>query len=226
MRQRAHTEYSMVLDSGEALELPFEIDEHTAKWTESEDGLTGYLGAMVHDDNAADPIEDFDNGELVVFDSGKVHYQPRPEIVEFKRLIRANPGLIVTIDLFEHGNSVYKVVAGPFTAADTKPYTGKKYGPCEAEDRLLTASGYYIIPEDATEPLKYAQAQMEEYTNWANGEVYGAWCWKYTRPDTDSEWTLDESSRESECWGFIGYDYACGEREERIAEAIAADKKN
>lgn len=230
----ATTRYNLEIDEdGETFPIPFEVDPDTVTVTLSEDGLTAYIGAMVHDEDASDPIEEFDNGGLVVFDRSKKHDGDRPEIDEFKRLIRQHPGLIVTIHLHEYGGSLYKVAAGPLTVADTKRVKSPQFYNCDqtgkhdptphAEIALADASGYYIIPEDATDPAKYAAAQMEAYTNWANGEVYGTWCWRYTRPDTGSPWQLDESSRDSECWGFIGSDYAASERDDRVAEAIAAD---
>jgi len=222
MRQRASTEYSMVLDSGEALELPFEIDEDTARWTESKDGLTGYLGAMAHDDSPEDPLDTGCEGELVMFDTNVIHSAPRPELADFKRLIRENPGRIVTVGLFEHGDRIYKYAAGPFTVIDTK--NDKTARTSTAERALNHADGYYIAPDDVIDPAKYAAAVLDNYTNWANGEVFGAFCWRYTRPTTDDEWTFDECSRDSECWGYIGSEYAESERDDRIAEAIAADQ--
>ena len=220
MKQHAHTRYNMELEDGETIPLPFQIDEDTATWTESANGLTGYLGALAHDDDASDPIQDFDNGELMVFDNRLRNSQARPDINDFIRLIRANPGHIVTIDIYEHGDRSYKVAHGPLTVADTKHghHTESK-----AEKALDDASGYYIIPEDATDPLQYATSTMDEYTKWANGEVYGAFCWRYTRETIDDPWTLDESSRDSECWGFIGAEYAESERDERVTEAIQGD---
>ena len=229
---KRHTQYEIDED-GETFPIPFEVDNNTVTVTRADDNLTAYIGAMVHDEDSSDPIEEFDNGELAVFDQSKIHSQERPEIDEFKRLIRQHPGRIVTIHLYEHGSSLYKVAAGPLTVADTKRVKSPHFYNCDqtgehdptprAEYALADASGYYIIPEDATDPLKYAAAQMEEYTNWANGEVYGAWCWRYTRPTVNDPWELDEASRDSECWGYIGYDYAASERDDRVAEAIAAD---
>lgn len=51
---------------------------------------------------------------------------------------------------------------------------------------------------------KYAEAVLNEYRNWCNGEVYGCVVETYTLTDSD-RWKQES---EDSCWGFIGYDYA------------------
>lgn len=70
---------------------------------------------------------------------------------------------------------------------------------------------YTTKPEEFTEPRAALASFCDEYTAWANGEVYGyaiqeRCLWKTNTiagPREHWEWETHDS-----CWGFIGYDYA------------------
>lgn len=88
---------------------------------------------------------------------------------------------------------------------------------------LEEIDGYYICPEDATNPTDYAKSAIEQYTQFCQGEVYGVCVWTYTRSTTDAAWELDEDDRD-ECWGFYGDEYAAQSLKEAFDNHVAAIK--
>lgn len=190
----------------EDLELPFNPESDPEFSWSSEDGKTQIHAFLVQDSDCEDPF-DGDEGEFYQFDSSYIHHAPRPELDDFRKIIRANPGRVFTTswagDCHGPGTTRVYVNDGPFSVNDTKE---KKQGDY-LERCLDCAGGYYIVPEDATDPAKYAAGVLESYSSWCNGEVYGVAVWVWI----DGE--FQEDSRDSECWGFIGYDYAKEELE-------------
>lgn len=79
---------------------------------------------------------------------------------------------------------------------------------------------WYLMPEQFSEvpdPKKCIEAEIAEYQNWCDGEVYGYiieksvdWVRKDNPEETASTWEEVES-----CWGYIGYEYA---KESALAE--------
>lgn len=68
-------------------------------------------------------------------------------------------------------------------------------------------ANYAITGADRDRALvKYADAVLREYEDWCNGHVYG--CTVELFELVDGEWIEAEGTRENECWGFIGYEYA------------------
>lgn len=195
------------------LQLPFNTEsEPEYTWT-SPDGRTIIMAFLVRDDSPQDPIEDSEEGEFYQFNSRSIHYKGRPDDDAFKRIVRANPGRVFlhdgTGDCHGPGTVSCKVAAGPLEVKDTKDVVAKGGGriDCAAVDMLGYAGGYYIVPEDVPVDRRrgYADAVLASYSNWCNGEVYGVMVWRWVNGE------FDEESRNSECWGFNGYEYALEE---------------
>lgn len=86
----------------------------------------------------------------------------------------------------------------------------------EAYDKELAANREHQ-PDWTFDPAKWLEAEAQEYTNWATGEVYGwvidknvVWVKKDDPNEEMAVWDQEES-----CWGFNGYEYAkeCGMEE-------------
>jgi len=195
MSIKAHTSYTAEFD-GHEFPIPFPYLEDSEILRISDDGQTARLGVLVQDEDCPDPLEEYDEGTFTQHDRDKIHYGERLELEEAKRLIRANPGRVVTVR--SGGYGAYIADSEPFTVEDTK---GED---CRALE-LCDANGYYVAPEDVTDPASYAKSILRIYSDWCNGECYGVCVWTYTQ--VDGRWELDEDSRE-ECWGFIGHEHA------------------
>lgn len=218
---KKRTSYSWESPDGETLPIPFEFMDGSELFKVSEDKLSAVLGVLDQDQDAQNPVEDWDNGELIIFDRGTY----RPDIETWKQLIRANAGFIVPVTYKDYGSSGSCVSCGQIlTVKDTKgdKRTGEN---SNAEQVLDDMDGYYIVPEDATDPQKYADSTMETLEQYYNGEVYGVCVWTYTRDfaeyDIDGqgipgEYTDWEDPEREECWGFYGYDYAEKELQEQF----------
>lgn len=196
---RKYTTYTMEIDD-ETYPLPFNPDSEPVHVYQAANGLKTVVAFLMHDDSPADPFEEFDEGEFYQFNRNHKHYTQRPDIEEFKRIVRANKGRVVTVDSCGEGYRAGELVT-PAQCRD-------KNGTCEAEDILDRADGYYIAPEDAADPLKYAKGAIKTYSAWCEGDVYGVCVWTYTRASIKDEW---EEPKRDECWGFYGYEYASEE---------------
>jgi len=204
MSIKAHTSYTAEI-AGHEFPIPFPYLENSEVLQVSADSRTARLGVLVLDEDFLDPLEGYDGGTLVQFNRSYSHYEPRPDLDDFKRLVRANPGRVVLIG---HYGDTYKVEGAPLTAADTKGN--------QLESALYGASGYYIAPEDVTDPASYAKSTLRTYSDWCNGECYGVCVWSYTR--TENGWELAEDGRDNECWGYIGLEYAQEELTSQMKE--------
>lgn len=205
-----HNSYTLEID-GHEFNIPWPVLEDTIILKLSADGLTARLGSLSQDEDPEDPFEG-EEGEFFQFDPRKIHHVTRPEPEDFKRIIRANPGRVFTVDCYEHSDIFYKVADGPFTVEETKD---KKHGDY-LELCLNRAGGYYIAPEDVTDPAKHAESALKTYSSWCNGDVYGVCVWTYTRATINDAW--GEPNRDAECWGFIGYDYASQELDSQMED--------
>ena len=196
---RKHTTYTMEIDD-ETYPLPFNPDSEPKHVYQAANGLKTVVAFLAHDDSPADPFEEFDEGEFYQFSRNHKHYTQRPDIEEFKRIVRANKGRVVAVNTCGDG---YRA-GEPVTPAQCR----NKNCACEAEQIIDDADGYYIAPEDATNPLEYYKRAIKVYSNWCKGEVYGVCIWTYTRASISEDW---EDPERYECWGFYGYDYASEE---------------
>lgn len=212
---RKHTSYTWTTPDGEDLEILWEFLPDSELYKISEDGLSCVLGSLTQDECAQNPIEDWDNGELIIFDGCK---NRRPDIEDWKRIVRANSGRAVSVDHDDHNGTIY--VRECLTSKDCRGTDSL------AENELESMDGYYIVPEDVTEPFEYAKSVMNELTQYYQGDVYGVCVWTYTRTFSDYDLNGDgipgeytpwsEPNRERECWGYYGSDYAEKELQEQF----------
>jgi hypothetical protein len=209
---RRHTDYMFehyerAHDTEHIFPLPFDTESDPELIYISENGLKAVLGFLVPDNSPEDPF-DGDEGEFYQFNSRYNHDISRPDYGDFKRIIRANPGRVFTVCTAGDG---YAVDEGPFTVADTKGSNGSI-----SDQAIDYAAGYYIAPEDATDPAAYAKAVLGTYSDYCNGNVYGVVVWIYERSSIDDSW--GEPDRENECWGYYGSDDYTAEELNRVFE--------
>ena len=206
MAMKRHVSYTYEAD-GQSFPIPFEFEESSAILRLSPDGQHAMLGVLVWDEDASDPMEASEEGLLYDCD--------RPDLGEFKRLIRENPGRIVPVDVY--GDGIYKAERGVLDVADTK---GED---CLAGRILEEMDGFYIAPDDVTDPLAYARGVLETYSAWCRSEVYGVCVWKYRKDGT--EWTLTDGEHED--WGYYGREAAEAELASLMAPWVdnAAEKQ-
>jgi len=221
MKTRRYTTYEWETPDGSMLEVPWEFCEDSELFKVSDDGRSCVLGTLTQDVDAQNPVEEWDNGELVIFGNNR---EQRPDIETFKRLVREHPGHIVPVD-YSGGSYTWIRCGNLLTAADCRG--DKRTGDnSHAEQVLDDMDGYYIIPEDATSPQSYADGNMETLQQYYDGDVYGVCVWSYTRdfaaydlhgvevPGEYTDWS--EACRDQECWGFFGSDYAEQELKEQF----------
>ena len=159
----------------------------------------GYKIAIEYDTDAECPN---DWGSYQIVPNSEDYYTATGKLKpEYQAKIRA--GKMFAVDKFEHGNVAYGL-AGSFT------------------DRWDTSRGWgWIIFEDEyvkgttfDERKGYAEGDLETYTDWANGNVYG---YIITDPYGDEP-------EDSACWGFYGYDDVLAEAKRTIDHLISTDK--
>ena len=179
---KQHTTYTLD-DGANSFPLPFEVcdgyrDEPLTYI--SADGLAAVVSCLALDTDAADPFTEWDEGTFRQFSRSYVHYTPRPSQATMLAIIHNNPGRVF-----------YICTAGDGCTLDSA-------APLRLRDALAVddADGYYIAPEDATDPASYAKGSLETYSAWCSGDVYGIMSWRYTRPTQLSPWALDEDSRD------------------------------
>lgn len=207
MRLRKHIDYTLEIDD-EVFPLPFDTEGGPEHIYIAANGLKAVLAFLVRDDSPADPFEEFDEGEFYQFDRSYKHDTSRPDIEEFKCIIRENPGRVVTVDRRGAGYCAGVLLTPKDCRGDKR--TGEN---SRAEKALDDADGYYIVPEDATDPLQYAEGSIETYSQWCEGDVYGVVVWTYTRDSIADSW---EDPERYECWGYYGYDGYTAEELESI----------
>jgi hypothetical protein len=164
------------------LELPFDLDSDPVFEHVSGDVVTA--GFMVYDEDCRNPINDCDNGELVEFN------RSTPSVDSFKRILRDSPWRVFTL------RNYYP--RGPYSSRQINGKKGDEF----VADLLDYSDGYYICPEDASDFTTYTDSVFKEFRQWRDGECYGVCVWQWKGGE------FLEDSRESECWGFIGYKHA------------------
>lgn len=205
---KSHTTYTYNHNDN-IFNLPFNTENDPEYLNIAENGLKAVLSFLVPDSDCESPFDTDCEGEFIHFERGYHNSVKRPDIEDFKRIIRANPERVIThsgiSDCHGPGTSNCYSLSNPLTASDCRgdKQTGEN---SIAENELDKCQGYYICPEDATDPAKYAAAVFKEYNSYANGECYGCITWEYTRESIADQWEL--LNRDCEVWGFIGYDYA------------------
>lgn len=225
MNIRHHTAYTLDYyerdhDTDHMFPLPFDPEGDPQHIYIAPNGLKAVLAFLVRDDSPADPFEEHDEGEFYQFNSCMIHDTSRPEIDDFKRIVRANPGRVVTVascsDGYRAGTLITPAMCRNINSKSGRPVTSP------AERELDSADGYYIVPEDATDPLQYATGSIEIYSQWCQGDVYGVVVWTYTRESIADDWT-DDPER-NECWRYYGSDgYTAYELLSQFRYAIAGN---
>jgi hypothetical protein len=208
---KAHTTYTHDIEIGDdtiTLDIPFPFEEGTEVYQQAGDKII--LSALCLDDCPSDPLEEWEEGEFYQFASRRKHYTRRPEVEDFKRTIRANPGRVVLI--YSRGDG-YFTDDKALIVADTK---GETCYACEVEN----ADGYYIAPEDVTDPASYAKGAIETYSAWCTGDVWGILTWTF-----DLEGNLVGDDARNECWGFYGCRYALEEMQGQHKQTIEEESK-
>jgi len=183
---------------GNSFPIPFKPDEDSILLHIR--GDKAVIGCLARDEYPDDPLDMFAEGEFYQFNSYYVHYQPRPDVEDFKRTVRANPGRVVLVYV-RGGYQDYSADDKAFDVHHTK---------LDAILEIEDADGYCIVPNDFTNPVEYAKGLMEEYSAWINGDVWGICAWLYSKHG--GEWELDEDLRD-ECWGLYSREDAADELE-------------
>lgn len=193
-------------EDGDIFETPFKFEEGSETLVVK--GDVAWLAVLTQDTDCGDPLEEFEEGEFYQFNNSLIHSSPRPEVADFKRIVRANPGRV---------SLVYDQSCGRYSAGDTLHIHHTKGEDCAAAE-IENADGYYICPDNVTDPKSYADGVMATYSAWCNGDVYGVAVWQYSRHG--DEWEFMDGSRDSECWGFYSSEYAEQELKGLLEEAI------
>ncbi len=130
-------------------------------------------------------FDDNECGRFITFDNRRKGEHISKE--EAKDLINNNPRAFL-IDYFEHGLCRYsRAGASPADRWDTS-----------------RNAALFVVPDDASDPEKYCDSVMEEFTNWCNGNIYGICHAQYVKKGDEWENVGDDD----ECWGYIGLEYA------------------
>ena len=204
--------YEREFDTDHEFSLPFDTEGTPDVWI-APNGLKAVLACLMHDDSPSDPFEEFDEGEFFQFDHGRAHDTSRPDLEEWKRIIRANPGRVVTVESCNYGFSAGVLALPSHCRSKGNPEN------CPADAMRESMAGYYIAPEDVTDPLKYAEAFIEQYSAYCEGEVFGVVVWTYRRDSIADGWGDPERD---ECWSYYGADYAGEELKEQFVAACSS----
>ncbi|WP_432263011.1 hypothetical protein [Cupriavidus sp. TMH.W2] len=211
----------MQLPNGNRAELPsYFADANDSYLFRVEDRFV--VGALVHDPDSShcNPAENDDGfGTFTEFRSAG-------ERDDYLAQVQHEDKLAFIVDRYEHGRVHYSVnetanypdrrwdvaPAGVFVPCDyVQEEFAKRRAELEPEKGRHTAVAYGLA---AKEFVKDANATLDEYSNWRNGEVYGVLVYEF---DADGK----EVSPPEECWGFIGHEYARDELMGNLQRATA-----
>lgn len=178
---------------------------------ENADGSVS-LGYLVQDTDVGDFWNDRDGGELKIFRS-------QDERDAFIAEVEEKGGVALIVDNYSHSGDHYSLEG-------TRNYPDRRWD--------VAPRGVYVLAEDdratwdaaiaaggdrkaAIAAVREAvNATLDEYSKWANGEVYVHVVETFRR--TGDTWEADDSLSD-DGWGYIGYDYA----EECLREAMPKD---
>jgi len=187
---RTETKYFHEMKDGREVEIPFDIEGADVIEVQTDDKIL--LGCIVQDLDPLDPLEEYDEGTLVQFDRSYPHDGPRPDVEDFKDIIRGNKGRVFYVKSYP--------AHGPFP----DKYRVGQLATIKNSEDIENAAWYYIAPEDlrpGKQAASYAKGAMEQYTAWCEDYVWGVCVRKYDKA------TLELEERD-ECWGYYGSDYA------------------
>jgi hypothetical protein len=168
--------------------------EHDMAFTDAvfqiENGDTLVIGYLTPDQDQS--TYDFSDGEsLEVFRSQEARDAHYMEMQEQNR----HP---MIVECYDHGAKHYSVMG-------TKDYPDRQWD--VAPNSVYTPSNYDLNEFnagniDAKELVARANSTLETYSDWANGNVYGAVTEKH-KYDPDSEQWVNQNDSDT-CWGYIG----------------------
>lgn len=206
-------EFITELKHGEeiSIDLTFPPDnKDDVRVRENGDGTIS-IGYITHDDHAGDFWADRDEGELKIF---RTERDRDAWIDEQARQGRT----ALVVDNYSHSGDHYSLQG-------TRDYPDRRWD--------VAPRGAYVLGEADQETWNAAMKEgdraaalaavteavnvtLDEYSKWANGEVYGHVIETFERDG--AEWAALEELRD-DCWGYIGSTYAL----ERLDEAMGED---
>ena len=116
-------------------------------------------------------------------------------------------GLAFYLSYYEHGNCVWSLRGqGPSDRFDSRHTAGI----------LIYDEDYFAPAETLESRAEMAALNLETYTCWANGEMYGYSIATVTNCDKCGH-EIVKDNPDASCWGFYGHDIACMASEVREA---------
>jgi len=132
-----------------------------------------------------------------------------------------DPRRIFIVDKYDHSAVHYSV-------ANTAPYPDRRWDVAPSGVLVVDRDGEYGWPLDGYttndgvhhSAVDNANALLDDYSNWCNGDVYGIVISQY--PTIAHYETAEDDGNEGDvietCWGYIGFDYAVEELEAQIKQ--------
>lgn len=148
------------------------------------------VGYLVVDEypGITDYFSDYENGEFHEFRS-------RDEMEKIIEELEVEKKNYFLVDKYEHGLVHYSV-------ANTSNYPDRRWD--------VSCCAIFVVPEDVSKEraVDYANAVLQEYTDWCNGQVFGVCLDIFNKTGNK----VDDNA----CWGYIGYDHALESLKEEI----------
>jgi hypothetical protein len=193
---------------------------------------------IVHDECSSNPLEDWDAmGSIFSFNSRHCNHIDREQVEAY---IDEYGEDAVFLSYFEHGNCLWGV-AGTMSGMPDFRWDGVGTAGLWIPDKYLLEEAEKMekgSPERLAKMKKWAGQACEVYTQWCNGEVYGATVEVYKVRESVSgdiydrreDYRYETSVFEESCFGFFGMECAEENLEneflpmarEAVAEALEA----
>jgi len=149
-----------------------------------------------------------DCGEYLNFNRRTIHSRDFIEFDELQDLVRKSPGRVFWIACYEHSAVRFYRSGNAIGEHPTRPSTAPALETLHIPDQqwdVSTAIAIYVAPDDTPDPAAYCDGQMEAWSDWCNGSIYGVVVMTLERETEDDDWNEVDSD---ECWGYIGYTHA------------------
>lgn len=224
----SRTSHTATTDHGD-FPLAFEpVDDSVIVELQGDCAIVGYL---VHDEECGEfYFDEFDEGEYYnIGDNRSMKYKPM-EVDEIKQLARKNPGRVFWISKYDHSLVRYyrsgDAISVPNRHARDRRIAGPSASP--ADRRLIIPDqqwdvsrgvALYVAPDDCPDPAAYCDGQMEAFSDWCNGVIFGVVVQGFDREVEDGEPIWSPDAEEDACWGFIGHEHAEASLKESMKEA-------
>ena len=178
-------------------ETAFPPDPHEDLFIRDEEGTDNKIVSwLTHDPDGHDYFEwdtldtdpkEWVNGVLRDFRNGHDGGgQERRDAFMEEAIEAVGADRVFIVEVYSHGLESFSRVAA------AKFYPDRQWDVCPA--------CVLVVPPDVTDPAKWADGVLEQYTSWVNGDVWGV-TFMTVAPDGT---VLDDDS----IWGFIGRKYA------------------